>query len=287
MIPRLTARARAVMQLANREAQRLNHEYIGTEHLLLGLLREGGGVGCDVLRGLNVDLDRARREVLVIVQQGPDMIVLGEMPQTPWAKKAIEYAIEEAVGLGHEEVGTGELLLGLVREQEGVAGKVLLNLGVPSLEGVNDLRSRVAAEHDRMEDDDLGRPRVDLTGSPVSGLVGRVVVCLLAVGAGLAAVPFMPGYMAGVLLVIAGIMVVTVLLFWVVSANMARPRPVTPVDRLLARNDLRRLLEQQIAAKFGPLDETRRQQVQQWDEGRIAEANRRLTDAKDLDDLMG
>jgi len=130
MFERFTDRARKVMQLANQEAQRFNHEYVGTEHILLGLVKEGSGVAANVLKNLEVDLRKIRLEVEKIVQSGPDMVTLGKLPQTPRAKKVIEYAMEEARNLNHNYVGTEHLLLGLLREQEGVAAQVLMNLGM-------------------------------------------------------------------------------------------------------------------------------------------------------------
>lgn len=130
MYERFTDRARKVMQLANQEAQRFNHEYIGTEHILLGLVKEGSGVAANVLKNLDIDLRKIRLEVEKIVQAGPDMVTMGRLPQTPRAKKVIEYSIEEARNLGHNYVGTEHLLLGLLREQEGVAAQVLMNLGL-------------------------------------------------------------------------------------------------------------------------------------------------------------
>jgi ATP-dependent Clp protease ATP-binding subunit ClpC len=132
MYERFTDRARKVMQLANQEAQRFNHEYIGTEHILLGLVKEGSGVAANVLKNLDVDLRKIRLEVEKIVQTGPggDQVVLGKLPHTPRAKKVIEYSVEEARNLNHNYVGTEHLLLGLLREQEGVAAQVLMNLGL-------------------------------------------------------------------------------------------------------------------------------------------------------------
>ena len=130
MYERFTDRARKVMQLANQEAQRFNHEYIGTEHILLGLVKEGTGVAANVLKNLDIDLRKIRLEVEKIVQAGPDMVTMGKLPQTPRAKKVIEYSIEEARTLNHNYVGTEHLLLGLLREQEGVAAQVLMNLGL-------------------------------------------------------------------------------------------------------------------------------------------------------------
>ena len=130
MFERLTDRARKVMALANQEAQRFNHEYIGTEHILLGLVKEGSGVGANVLKNLDIDLRKVRLEVEKLVKSGPDMVTMGKLPQTPRAKKVIEYAIEEARSLNHNYVGTEHLLLGLLREHDGVAAQVLTNLNL-------------------------------------------------------------------------------------------------------------------------------------------------------------
>ena len=137
MYERFTDRARKVMQLANQEAQRFNHEYIGTEHILLGLVKEGSGVAANVLKNLDVDLRKIRLEVEKLVQSGPEMVTMGKLPQTPRAKKVIEYSMEEARNLNHNYVGTEHILLGLLREQEGVAAQVLMNLGL-KLEEVRD-----------------------------------------------------------------------------------------------------------------------------------------------------
>ena len=130
MFERFTDRARKVMALANQEAQRFNHEYIGTEHILLGLVKEGSGVGANVLKNLDVDLRKVRLEVEKLVKSGPETVTMGKLPQTPRAKKVIEYAIEEARNLNHNYVGTEHLLLGLLREQDGVAAQVLMNLNL-------------------------------------------------------------------------------------------------------------------------------------------------------------
>jgi ATP-dependent Clp protease ATP-binding subunit ClpA len=133
MFERFTDRARKVMALANQEAQRYNHECIDTEHILLGFIREGSGVGATVLRNLNVDMDlkKLRREVEKLVESGPNMVTMGKLPHTPLAKKIIEYAIEEARSLNHNYVGTEHLLLGLLHEiKESVAFLVLTNFGL-------------------------------------------------------------------------------------------------------------------------------------------------------------
>ncbi|MBE3068848.1 MAG: ATP-dependent Clp protease ATP-binding subunit [Planctomycetes bacterium] len=139
MFERFTDRARKVMALANQEAQRFNHEYVGTEHVLLGLVKEGQGVAANVLHNLQVDLKKIRLEVEKIVKSGPAMVTMGKLPQTPRAKKVIEFAIEEARNLGHNYVGTEHLLLGLLREHDGVAAQVLMNLGLK----LDDVRAEV------------------------------------------------------------------------------------------------------------------------------------------------
>jgi len=130
MFERFTDRARKVMALANQEAQRFNHEHIGTEHILLGLVKEGSGVGATVLKNLEVDIKKLRLEVEKLVKSGPDLVTMGKLPQTPRAKKVVEYAIEEARSLNHNYVGTEHILLGLLRETEGIAAQVLMNLGM-------------------------------------------------------------------------------------------------------------------------------------------------------------
>ncbi len=130
MFDRFTDRARKVMGLARQEAQRFNHSYIGTEHILLGLIQEGSGVAANVLRNLDIDPDKIRAEVEKIVQDGPAMQALGQLPFTPRAKKVLELASEEATNLRHNYIGTEHLLLGLIRENEGVAAQVLMNLGL-------------------------------------------------------------------------------------------------------------------------------------------------------------
>src|SRR3979490_1329385 len=139
MYERFTARARKVMQLANQETQRFNHEYIGTEHVLLGLIKEGSGVAANALKNLDIDLRKVRLEVERIVQSGPDMVTTGKLPQTPRAKKVLEYTMEEARNLNHNYVGTEHILLGLLREEEGVAAQVLMNLGLK----LGDIRDEV------------------------------------------------------------------------------------------------------------------------------------------------
>jgi ATP-dependent Clp protease ATP-binding subunit ClpA len=126
---RFTARARQVLTYAQEEATRFNHNYIGTEHLLLGLVREGDGVGAKALASLGVELDRVRSSVEFIIGRG-DRPQVGEVGLTPRAKKVIEQALAEARRLGHRYVGTEHLLLGILLEGEGIAAGVLQSLGI-------------------------------------------------------------------------------------------------------------------------------------------------------------
>src|SRR6187399_668182 len=141
---KFTDRARRVLTLAQEEAQRFNHNYIGTEHLLLGLVREGDGVAAKVLNNLGVELSKVRSAVEFIIGRG-EKSVSGEIGLTPRAKKVIELAVEEARRLNHSYIGTEHLLLGLVREGEGIAFGVLESLGV-SLERVRTETARILSQ---------------------------------------------------------------------------------------------------------------------------------------------
>ncbi len=130
MYEKFTERAKRVMQLANQEAQRFNHEYIGTEHILLGLVKVGAGVAYSVLRNMDVDLRKVRLSVEELVQSGPEMITMGRLPQTAHAKKVLEFADEERSNFAHNFLGTEHLILGLLREQNGIGAQVLMNNGL-------------------------------------------------------------------------------------------------------------------------------------------------------------
>jgi ATP-dependent Clp protease ATP-binding subunit ClpA len=175
MYERFTDRARKVMQLANKEAQRFNHEYIGTEHILLGLVQEGSGVGANVLKNLDIDLRKIRLEIEKIVQSGPHIVSVGKLPQTPTAKKVIDYSIEEARSFKHNYVGTEHLLLGLMREEEGIAAQILINLGLR----LQDLREEVAnlLGHPSPEQENLDRQRLRslMAKLDLPSAVGRMV----------------------------------------------------------------------------------------------------------------
>ncbi len=167
MFDRFTDRAKKVMNLARQEAQRFNHEYLGTEHILLGLVQEGSGVAANVLKNMAIDLNKIRTEVEKIVKTGPSMVTMGQLPFTPRAKKVLELSMEEASNLGHNYIGTEHLLLGLIKENEGIAAQVLLNLGVK----LEDVREEVLEflGADTSEDDDDESPLEGAGGGGGSG----------------------------------------------------------------------------------------------------------------------
>ncbi|MEN9654041.1 MAG: hypothetical protein RL235_153 [Chlamydiota bacterium] len=129
MFDKFTNRAKQVIKLAKKEAQRLNHNYLGTEHVLLGLMKLGQGIAVNVLRNLNLDYDAIRQEVERLVGFGPEIQVYGDPALTGKVKKVFEFANEEAANLNHNYVGTEHLLLALIRQNDGVAAQVLENLG--------------------------------------------------------------------------------------------------------------------------------------------------------------
>jgi hypothetical protein len=128
MFERFTDRARRVIVLAQEEARMLNHNYIGTEHILLGLVREGEGVAAEALESLGISLDAVRQQVEEIIGQGQEAPT-GHIPFTPRAKKVLELSLRESLQLGHNYIGTEHILLGLIREGDGVAAQVLVRLG--------------------------------------------------------------------------------------------------------------------------------------------------------------
>jgi ATP-dependent Clp protease ATP-binding subunit ClpC len=139
MFDKFTDRARKIIALAQKEAERFRHDYIGTEHLLLGLVKEGSGVAVTALNNLSVDVEKVRREVekLVVIADKP--APAGPLPFTPQAKRVLELASEEARGLGHPYIGTEHILLGLLSEQDSVAAQVLINLDLK----LEDVRSEI------------------------------------------------------------------------------------------------------------------------------------------------
>lgn len=137
-MPSLTDGGRAALHHANREAKQLSHEYIGTEHLLLGLLREEHDSGAALLARLGITGEQVRGELFKLLRRGPHLVSLGKLPLTSRARRVIEYACEEAGSLGRDRVGTDHLLMGLAREEGGVAQQVLQLLGadVPRLRAI-------------------------------------------------------------------------------------------------------------------------------------------------------
>ncbi len=130
MFEKFTDRARKVMALARQEAERLRHDYIGTEHILVGLIKEGSGVAANILENLNIDPDQILREIEKVVEPGTSMVSMGQLPFTPRTKKMLEYALEEMRNLGHNYIGTEHLLLGLIREHDSEAAQIMISLGI-------------------------------------------------------------------------------------------------------------------------------------------------------------
>jgi len=171
MYERFTDRARKVMQLAHQEATMMHHECIDTEHLLLGLIKEGSGVAAHVFKSLGIDLHKARVEVLKVVQVGPDMVTMGKLPQTPRANRAIEYASESARTLNHNYVGTEHLLLGLFKEKEGTAADVLKACGLTAEtveQAILDLLGDASAE-----ETDIGKARTQWVVDQIKLIVSK------------------------------------------------------------------------------------------------------------------
>jgi ATP-dependent Clp protease ATP-binding subunit ClpC len=140
MFERFTDRARRVVVLAQEEARMLDHNYIGTEHILLGLLREGDGIAAKALEALGISLDAMRQAVEGIIGRGAQPLpASGHIPFTPRAKKVLELSLREALQLGHDYIGTEHILLGLLREDDGVAVHVLVDSGLD----VNRVRQQV------------------------------------------------------------------------------------------------------------------------------------------------
>jgi len=146
MFERFTDRARRVVVQAQDEARTLNHDFIGTEHLLLGLVGEGKGAAVAALESLGISLEAVRQRVEDIVPPGQVEVWTGHIPFTPRAKKVLELSLSEAKLLGHRYIGTEHILLGLLREGEGVAAQVLIALGA-DLEGTRERVVQVLAEY--------------------------------------------------------------------------------------------------------------------------------------------
>jgi ATP-dependent Clp protease ATP-binding subunit ClpC len=170
MFERFTDRARRVLVLAQEEARMLNHNYIGTEHILLGLIHEGEGVAAKALESLGISLEAVRQQVEEIVGQG-QQAPSGHIPFTPRAKKVLELTSREASQLGHHYIGTEHILLGLIREGEGVAAQVLVKLGA----GLNRVRQQVIKLLHGYQEGEPESPRArPWERRPLSDVVARV-----------------------------------------------------------------------------------------------------------------
>ena len=143
MNERFTDRSRRVFNLANQEAQKLNHEYIGTEHILLGLVREGSGVGATALKNLDFDYKKAEINIRKLVREGPDMATMGRFPQTPKAKAVIEEAINYARSIKHHYIGTEHLLYGLLQDEKEIAYQVLKDSGLDKDKIIGELENLI------------------------------------------------------------------------------------------------------------------------------------------------
>ena len=159
-----TPRAQQVLALARKEADRFNHNFVGTEHLLLGLIKLGQGVAVNVLQKMGLDLETVRQEVEKEVRTGSDQKVTGNIPYTPRVKKVLSLAAKEAKALNHTYVGTEHILLGLLREGDGVAAKVLKNLDID----IEQCRQEILKELDPQFQQGEGTPPSDeqLTNDP-------------------------------------------------------------------------------------------------------------------------
>jgi ATP-dependent Clp protease ATP-binding subunit ClpC len=157
MFERFTDRARRVVVLAQEEARLLNHNYIGTEHVLLGLIREADGVAAQALEALGISLEGVRARVEGIIGTGLGPIESSHVPFTPRAKKVLELSLREALQLHHNYIGTEHLLLGLIREGEGVAAQVLVQMGAT----LSAVRKRVLAQIGERSDEPVETPEMD------------------------------------------------------------------------------------------------------------------------------
>ncbi|MEU4428596.1 Clp protease N-terminal domain-containing protein, partial [Actinoplanes sp. NPDC024001] len=169
MFERFTDRARRVVVLAQEEARMLNHNYIGTEHVLLGLIHEGEGVAAKALESLGISLEGVRQQVEEIIGQG-QQAPSGHIPFTPRAKKVLELSLREALQLGHNYIGTEHILLGLIREGEGVAAQVLVKLGA-DLNRVRQQVIQLLSGYPGKEPPVPGTAAVGGEGTPATSLV--------------------------------------------------------------------------------------------------------------------
>ncbi|TML40898.1 MAG: ATP-dependent Clp protease ATP-binding subunit [Actinobacteria bacterium] len=179
MFERFTERARQVVVLAQDEARALKHNYIGTEHILLGLLREEEGLAARVLESLDITVEEVRAQVARIVGQG-DEVTTGQIPFTPRAKKVLELALREALSLGHNYIGTEHILLGLVRENEGVAARILLDFDADAEKIRNEIIRMLSGPGRRQQGGPGGAPSEKSKSSKLLDQFGRNLTKLAA-----------------------------------------------------------------------------------------------------------
>src|SRR5881296_502771 len=179
MFERFTERARQVVVLAQDEARALKHNYIGTEHILLGLLREEEGLAARVLESLDITVEEVRAQVARIVGQG-DEVTTGQIPFTPRAKKVLELALREALSLGHNYIGTEHILLGLVRENEGVAARILLDFDADAEKIRNEIIRMLSGPGRRQQGGPGGAPGEKSKSSKLLDQFGRNLTKLAA-----------------------------------------------------------------------------------------------------------
>lgn len=188
MFDRFSDKARRALSFAKEEAEALNHDYIGTEHILLGLLTEGTGIAANVLEGLNVDIASARKEILKLAKPAPDVMTAGQLPFTPSSKRVLEFAMDEARSFSHNHVGTEHLLLGLLRQPEGIAATALVNMGL-TLDAVRQAVIKfmgveptgIGNDHDDL-DDDHPAPNRKKSKTPSLDAFGRDMTMLAREG---------------------------------------------------------------------------------------------------------
>ena len=181
MFERFTERARQVVVLAQDEARALKHNYIGTEHILLGLLREEEGLAARVLESLDITVERVRSQVVRIVGSGEE-VTSGQIPFTPRAKKVLELALREALSLGHNYIGTEHILLGLVRENEGVAARILLDFDADAEKIRNEIIRMLSGPGRRQQGAGGGAPGEKSKSSKLLDQFGRNLTKLAAEG---------------------------------------------------------------------------------------------------------
>jgi len=150
MYERFSDRARKVMLLANQAAQRLNHEWVGTEHILMGILKMDTSLALDILKHLKIDAAAVEAELNVLITPGKTMVTMGKLPQTPRAKMVIDFAMDFARTWEHTHVGTEHLLIGLAREREGIASQVLIKCGL-TVDNAREALTAVIASHPKKE----------------------------------------------------------------------------------------------------------------------------------------